>query len=100
MVIKYHVPEVPDRKVQFADGLLDFPGRTVIADQPRHGFQRQSRREQPANHDVVHALGDLVAILGRAQSHLRRAGCPPVRGTASRPDSGVQSRYHTVAGHA
>ena len=48
VVIKYHVPEVPDRKVQFADGLLDFPGRTVIADQPRHGFQRQSRREQPA----------------------------------------------------
>lgn len=39
-VVKYHVPEIPDREVQFADGLLDFPGRTVIADQPRHGLQR------------------------------------------------------------
>ncbi len=100
VVIKYQVPEVSDREVQFADGLLDFPGRTVIADQPRHGFQRQARREQPARHGVVHALGDLVAILGRAQCRLRRAGYPPVRGTASRPDSGVPSRYHTVAGHA
>ena len=80
VVIKYHVPEVPDREVQFADGLLDFPGRTVIADQPRHGFQRQSRREQPARHGVVHAPGELVAILGRAQDHPRRADCPPVRG--------------------
>ena len=44
-VIEHDVPEVPDRKVQFADGLLDFPGRTVMADQPRPGFERQPRRE-------------------------------------------------------
>jgi hypothetical protein len=47
MVIEHHVPEVPDRKVQLADGLLDFPGRTVIADRSNHGFEGQSRREQP-----------------------------------------------------
>ena len=47
MVIEHHVPEVPDRKVQLADGLLDFPGRTVIARQPRRGFEGKSRREQP-----------------------------------------------------
>jgi hypothetical protein len=86
-----HVPEVPDRKVQLADGLLDFPGRAVIADRSNHCFEGQSRREQPGHHDVVHARSDLVAILRRAQSHLRRAAARPSGGPGAgrTPASGI-----------
>ena len=44
MVIEHHVPEVPYGQVQLADGLLDRPGRAVIAHQPHHGFEGQSRQ--------------------------------------------------------
>ena len=81
VVIEYHVPKVPDRKLQLADGLLDFRGPIVITHQPCHGFEGQSRREQPTHHDVVHGLGDLVAIRRQAQSPLRRPGHPPSGGS-------------------
>ena len=86
MVIEHHVPEVPHGQVQLADGLLDRPGRAVIAHQPHHGFEGQSRREQPAHHDVSQARGDPVVTFGRKQPHLRRVGSCSCGGTASRPD--------------
>ena len=40
MVIEQHVPEVPDRQVQLADGFLDLPGPRMAADQPQDRFER------------------------------------------------------------
>ena len=70
-VIERHAPEVPDREVQLADGLLDCPGRAVIAHQPHRGFQGQSRREQSAHRDVSQARGDPVVIFGQKRPRLR-----------------------------
>jgi hypothetical protein len=65
------VPDVPDGMVQFIDGVVDLAGPAVIADQPQRGLEIQSRGEDPADHDVVHAPGNPIVIFGEIPDHFR-----------------------------
>jgi hypothetical protein len=85
MVIERDVPDIPDRQVQLADGFADLPGSRMIADQSQCRFESEPRGEQPSYHEVVHALGDAVAVLHQEKSRLRPVACPPGRGITRRP---------------
>jgi hypothetical protein len=41
----------------------------VIADQPQPGLEIWSGGEEPADHDVVHALGNPIVIFGEIPDH-------------------------------
>jgi len=85
MVIEHDLPDVPDRQVQLADGFLDLPGSRMVADQPQRRFESEPGGEQPSHHDVVHVLGDAIAIPGQEQSRLHPVACPAGRGIARGP---------------
>ena len=73
-VIEQHVPEVPDRQIQLADGFLNLRGPGMVAHQPQCRLETEPGGEQPVHHAVVHAfdvLGDAVPILRQAQDRLR-----------------------------
>jgi hypothetical protein len=84
-VIEHDIPDIPDRQVQLADSFLDLPGSRMAAHQPQCRFESEPRGEQPVHHEVVHALGDAVAVLHQEQSCLRPVACPPGRGIARWP---------------
>jgi hypothetical protein len=99
MVIEQHIPEIPDRQTQLADGIPNLAGPGMVAQQPQRPFERQPYGEQPGHHASVHAIHDAVMILHRAQHHRRRVACHRVRGAAHRPSERlVHFRYRTVAG--
>ncbi len=68
------VPVVPDGLVQATDGIADTAGHATIADQLQRGLQLQPCREQPADHDVVLVLDDLLVIFGHALGRFRGDG--------------------------
>ena len=84
-VIEHDVPNFPDRQVQLADGFVNLPGSWMTADQPQGRFESEPRGEQPVHHEVVHALGDAVAVLHQDQSRLRLVARPTGRGITRRP---------------
>jgi len=65
------IPKVPDGLVQFADGVVDLIGPTVIADQSQRRVEVQSCGEQPVNHDIVQAPGNPVVIFDYVPGRLR-----------------------------
>jgi hypothetical protein len=71
--IENGVPDVPDGLVQFIEGVVDLAGSAVIADQPQRDLEIQSGGEDPADHDVVHALGNPIVIFGEIPDHFRCA---------------------------
>ena len=85
--IEHDVPDIADRQVQLADGVLDLPRSRMVAHQPQGRFESEPRGEQPVHHEVVHARGDAVAVLHQEQIRLRPVACPPGRGIARRPYS-------------
>jgi hypothetical protein len=82
---EHDVPDIPDRQVQLADGVLNLPGSRMVAHQPQCHFESEPRGEQPVHHEVVHAPGDAVAVLCQEQHRVRPVACPPGRGIARRP---------------
>ena len=100
MVIEHDVPDVPDRKVQLAEGLPDLPrGPAMAVEQPQRRFQGQSRRDNPVDHDIVQGPGDAVAILRQEQGHLRRVACAPGRGIVRRLYARlIRFRYRAITG--
>jgi hypothetical protein len=96
--IEHDVPDIPDRQVQLADGVLDLPGSRMVAHQPECHFESEPRGEQPSHHEVGHAPGDAVAVLHQEQHRVRPVACPPGRGIARRPYARlVWFRYRSVA---
>ena len=87
LVIEHDVPDIPDRQVELADSFLDPPGSRMAAHQPQCRFESEPRSEQSVHYEVVHALGDAVAVLHQAQSRLRPVACSPGRRIARRPDA-------------
>jgi hypothetical protein len=71
--IENGVPDVPDGLVQFMEGVVDLAGSAVIADQPERDLEIQSGGEDPADHDLVHTLGNPVVIFGEIPDHVRCA---------------------------
>jgi hypothetical protein len=63
-------PDVPDGMVQFADGPADLAGPPLPANQAERQLQSQPGREDPLDDDVVHALGDPVAIFEEIPGHV------------------------------
>jgi GNAT superfamily N-acetyltransferase len=64
----------------------DCPGGVMIADQPHHGFEGQSRPEQPAHHDVIQARG-------AARPDGRRAGRLPVTSATIPPPRSAEVAF-------
>ena len=64
------LPDVPDGLVQFADGVPDLAGSAVLADQLQRGLEIQPRSEDPADYDIVDALGNPVVIFAAVPSQL------------------------------
>ena len=58
------LPDAPDGLLQFADSPPDLAGSAVLADQLQRGLEIQPRSENPADHDIVDALGNPVVIVG------------------------------------
>ena len=82
MVVEQDVPDVPDREVQLAEGVLDLGRGTATAvEQPQGRFQGQPCREDPVYDDVVQGLGDAVAVL-------RPGAASPPPGPPALPDRG------------
>ena len=100
MVIKQHVPDVPDRQVKLGEGMVNLPGPRMVADQPDGHFESEPGGEQPVHNDVVQAPGDPVAIPHHMQSHRRRVVCWQGRRAAHRPHARlVKFRHRPVGGH-
>jgi hypothetical protein len=81
VAIENGVPDVPDGLVQFIQGVVDLAGPAVIADQRQHDLEIQSGAEDPADHDVVHALGNPIVVFGEVPDHFRRAAARAPAGT-------------------
>jgi hypothetical protein len=97
-MIEQHLPKVPYRQVELADGFPDPSRRRMIVHQSQRRFETESRGEQPAHHDVVHARGDAITVLRQAQSHLRRAAFPAGRRAANWPYAQIGHGF--ADGHA
>jgi hypothetical protein len=67
--IENGVPDVPDGVVQLVDGVADLAGHPLIADQAQRGLEIQSRSEDPADNDIVHALGNPIMIFAEMPGH-------------------------------
>jgi hypothetical protein len=63
------VPDVPDGVVQLVDGVVDLAGPPLIADQAQRGLEVQSRSGDPADNDIVHALGNPIMIFAEMPGH-------------------------------
>jgi hypothetical protein len=46
----------------------------VLTDQAQRGLEIQSSCEDPADHDVIHVLGNPIAIFYQIPGHFCRAG--------------------------
>jgi hypothetical protein len=62
----------------------------VIADQRQRDLEIQSGAEDPADHDVVHALGNPIVVFGEIPDHFRRAAALWYPAAASRGTPGQQ----------
>jgi len=95
-VIEHDVPDVPDRQVQLADGVPDFArGPAMAIEQPQRRFQRQPRREDPADRDIVQ--GPATRSRSCARRRVISTGSPALPGggsCASRPDGGKHQAGH------
>src|SRR6266513_2486994 len=67
LVITRDVPDIADRQIQLAGGFPGRPGSRMAARQPRGRSGSEPRAEQPVHHEVVHGLGDAVAVLDQEQ---------------------------------
>jgi hypothetical protein len=75
----------------------DLAGSAVLAYQLQRGLEIQPRSEDPADHDIVDALGNPIAILRQAQGHLCQIACLPGRGIVGRLDARlIRLRYRLV----
>ena len=70
VAIEDGLPDVPDSLVQFADGVPYLTGSAALADQLQRGLEIQPRSENPADHDIVDALGNPVVIFGEVPGQL------------------------------
>ena len=83
--IEHDVPDIPNRQVQLANGVLNLPGSRMVAHQPQCHFEGEPCGEQPVHHEVVHVPGDAVVVLGQEQHRVCPVACPAGRGITRRP---------------